>query len=67
MRSISVSIDREIVEKRQNPRYKYCELEGRMLHVSLQVRYKNTIVYAELAYDEENSYPMMSVKKIEEM
>lgn len=67
VRSISVSIDREIVEKRQNPRYKYCELEGRMLHVSLQVRYKNTIVYAELAYDEENSYPMMSVKKIEEM
>ncbi len=67
VRSISVSIDKEIVEKRQNPRYKYCELEGRMLHVSLQVRYKNTIVYAELAYDEENDYPMMSIKKIEEM
>ena len=67
VRSISISIDRELVEKRQNPGYGYCELEGRMFHVSLQVRYKGTIVYAELAYDEENDYPMMSVKKIEEM
>ncbi len=67
VRSISVSIDREMVAKRENPKFGYCELEGRMLHVSLQVRYKSTIVYAELAYDEENDYPMMSVKKIEEM
>ncbi len=67
VRSISVSIDREMVEKKQNPGYGYCELEGRMLHVNLQVRYKNTIVYAEMAYDEENDYPMMNVKKIEEM
>ncbi len=67
VRSISVSIDREMVAKRENPKFGYCELEGRMLHVSLQVRYKSTIAYAELAYDEENDYPMMSVKKIEEM
>ncbi|VVB96738.1 Dihydroneopterin aldolase [uncultured archaeon] len=67
VRSISVSIDREMVAKRENPKFGYCELEGRMLHVSLQVRYKSTIAYAELAYDEENDYPMMSVKRIEEM
>ncbi len=67
VRSISVSISRELVEKRLNPGYGYCELEGRMLHVSLQVRYKNTIVYTELAYDEKNDYPLMSIKKIEEM
>ncbi len=67
VRSISVSIDREIVEKKQNPKYGYCELEGRMLHVSLQVRYKNMIVHAELAYDGNSDYPMMSVRKIEEM
>ncbi len=67
VRSVSVMIDREMVEKRQNPRFKYCELEGRMLHVSLQVLYKNTIAHVELAYDEELGYPLMRIKKIEDM
>ncbi|MDP2766156.1 MAG: dihydroneopterin aldolase family protein, partial [Candidatus Methanoperedens sp.] len=67
IRSVGVSIDREMVEKKQNPKFEYCELEGRMLHVSLQVLYKNIIVHVELAYDAEKDYPMMSVKKIEEM
>lgn len=67
VRSVSVSIDREMVEKKLNPKFKYCELEGRMLHVSLQVLYKNTIAAVEMAYDEEKDYPMMSIKKIEEM
>ncbi len=67
IRSVSVSIDPEMVEKKQNPKFKYCELEGRMLHVSLQILYKNIIAYAELAYDEMQDYPLMSIKKIEEM
>ncbi len=67
VRSVSVSIDREMVQKRLNPQFNYCELEGRMLHVSLQILLKNTIVYAELAYDQEQDYPLMSLKKIEEM
>ncbi len=67
VRSISVLIDRDMVEKKQNPKFGYCELEGRMLHVSLQVLYKSTIAHVELAYDEGLDYPMMSVKKIEEM
>jgi hypothetical protein len=67
VRSISVLIDRDMVAKRQNLKFGYCELEGRMLHVSLQVLYKNTIASVELAYDEEQDYPMMSIKKIEEM
>lgn len=67
VRSVSVSIDREMVAKKLNPKFKYCELEGRMLHVSLQIRYKNTTATVELAYDEEMDYPMMSIKKIEEM
>lgn len=66
VRSVSVSIDREMVEKKQNPKFKYCELEGRMLHVSLQILYKNTIAHAELAYEETLDYPMMSLKKIED-
>lgn len=67
VRSVSVSIDREMVAKKLNPKFKYCELEGRMLHVSLQILYKNTVATVELAYDEEQDYPMMSIKKIEEM
>ncbi len=67
VRSVSVSIDREMVNKKLNPQFNYCELEGRMLHVSLQVIYKNTIAQAELAYDEEKDYPLMSIRKIEEM
>lgn len=67
VRSVSVSIDREMVEKKQNPKFKYGELDGRMLHVSLQILYKNTIAHAELAYDEEQDYPMMRIKNIENM
>ncbi len=67
VRSVSVSIDREMVEKKLNPEFNYCELEGRMLHVTLQIIYKNTIAQAELAYDEEKDYPLMSMKKIEVM
>ncbi|HEY9245830.1 MAG TPA: dihydroneopterin aldolase family protein [Candidatus Methanoperedens sp.] len=67
VRSVRVSIDREMVAKKQNPKFGYCELEGRMLHVSIQVLYNNTIAYAELSYDEENDYPMMDIKKIEQI
>ena len=67
VRSVSVSIDREMVQKKLNPKFKYCELEGRMLNVSLQILYKNTIAQAELVYDETQDYPLMSIKKIEEM
>ncbi len=67
VRSVSVSIDREMVMKKLNPNFNYCELDGRMLHVTLQIIYKSTIAQAELAYDEEKDYPLMSIKKIEEM
>jgi hypothetical protein len=66
VRSISVTIDREMVEKKQNPGLGYCELEGRMLHISLQVLYKNVIAHVQMIYDEENDYPLMSINKIEE-
>ena len=67
VKSINVSIDSEMVRKNQNPEFGYCELEGRMLHVSLQVLYKNIIAHAEMCYDEEKDYPLMRVKKIEEI
>jgi len=67
VRSVSVSIDSDMVAKKQNPKFGYCELEGRMLHVTLEVLYKNYIAQAELAMDEGMDYPLMSLKKIEEM
>jgi hypothetical protein len=67
VRSIGVMIDSEMVEKKKNPKFDYCELEGRMLHVSLQILYKNTIAYCELVYDGELDYPLMKIKKIELM
>jgi hypothetical protein len=67
VRSVNVAIDREMVESKLNPRFRYCELEGRMLHVSLQVMYGNTVAFAELAYDRRQDYPMMGIKKIERM
>lgn len=67
VRSVGVSIDREMVAKKQNPVFGYCELEGRMMHVSLQVLFKNTIAGVELAYDEEKDYPLMRIQKIETM
>ncbi len=67
VRSVSVLIDSEMVEKKQNPEFDYCELEGRMLHVSLQILYKNTIAHCELVYDEVLDYPLMKIKKIESM
>jgi len=65
VRSVGVTIDSEMVEKKHNRKFDYCELEGRMLHVSLQILYKNTIAHCELVYDEELDYPLMSIKKIE--
>jgi len=67
VRSISVSIDREMVEKKQNPGFGYCELEGCMLDISIQVLYKNVIAHVLMSYDEEKNYPLMSIKKIEEI
>ena len=65
VKSVSVSIDREMVEKKLNGKFGYGELEGRMLNVGLEVLHGNTKASVELAYDAVNDYPMMSVKKIE--
>ena len=65
VKGVSVSIDREMVEKKLNGKFGYGELEGRMLNVSLEVLHGNTSVKVGMAYDAENDYPMMSVLKIE--
>lgn len=67
VKSIKVVIDKQMVEKKLNSEFGYTELEGRMLRVELHVRYNNISVYARMAYDKENDYPLMSISRIEEL
>lgn len=64
VRSISVSIDREMIKKRLND-FGYCELDGRMLTVSAIIEYGTVLVHAGMKYDERSDYPVMSVERIE--
>ncbi len=66
VKSISVTIDRKMVEDTKNI-FGYCELEGRMLHVTLKLLYKNILVEGELSYDDKKNYPMMKLKDIVEI
>ncbi len=61
VRSVKVSIDREMVQKRLNE-FGYCELEGKMLDVRVEVQYKSAKAVGRIKYDEERDYPMMSVE-----
>jgi len=61
VRSVNVSIDREMVQKSLNE-FGYCELEGRMLDARVEVQYKSAKVVGRIKYDEERDYPMMSVE-----
>lgn len=62
--SIEVSIDREMVSSRLNSEFGYCELEGRMLNVTLYMKYKDTMVKASLKYDKHLDYPLMKIEEI---
>ncbi|UZE92058.1 MAG: dihydroneopterin aldolase family protein [Methanosarcinales archaeon] len=61
VRSVKVSIDREMVQKRLNE-FGYCELEGRMLDAEVEVQYKSAKVVGQIKYDEVRDYPMMFVE-----
>ncbi len=58
--SASVTIDPEIVEKKQGI-YKYITLSGEMLNVEVKIRYKDATVRAFLRYIPEMDYPLMFV------
>ncbi|MDI6889148.1 MAG: dihydroneopterin aldolase family protein [Methanocellales archaeon] len=64
--SVKVSIDREAVRKRLNE-FGYCELEGKMLDVKVEVRYKSARIVGRIKYDEERDYPMMFVEPCAEL
>ena len=61
--SMEVKIDREKVRESEN-KFKYCELRGDMLDVTVVVRYKAVEVHARVKYEEEMDYPLMRVEKV---
>ncbi len=62
--NITVNIDRDIIASRLNDEFGYCELEGRMLTVHLDVVYKDAKVSAMMDFDHKLDYPLMQVKDI---
>jgi hypothetical protein len=64
VQSITVAIDREMVESSLND-FGYCELAGKMLDVKATIRYGSALVHAGMRYDEDSDYPMMFVERIE--
>lgn len=58
---ISVSINRRMIQESLNDTFGYCELQGRMLSVRLNVIYEDARIAAKLEYDEKMGYPLMSI------
>lgn len=59
--SAKVSIDRNMVEEKLNE-FGYCELEGRMLDVRIEVQYGSAKVMGRIRYDKKRDYPMMFIE-----
>lgn len=62
---ITVSINRDMVRSNLNDEFGYCELEGRMLDVRIDVHYGLTNVQVALEYDEGLEYPLMRILSVE--
>jgi hypothetical protein len=60
---VDVKIDRERVRRCENE-FKYCELRGEMLDVTVVVRYRAVEVHARVKYEEAMDYPLMRVEKV---
>jgi len=67
VKSITVSIDREMIRSKLNSEFGYCELEGRMLDVNLIMNYENVIVKASLKFDRKLYYPLMKIEEISDI
>ena len=62
---ITVSINRDIIRSNLNNEFGYCELEGRMLDVRINVKYGLVRAKVALEYDSELEYPLMRILNIE--
>jgi len=67
VKSITVSIDREMIRSKLNSEFGYCELEGRMLDVNLIMNYENVIVKASLKFDRKLDYPLMKIEEVSDI
>ncbi|MCC7576887.1 MAG: hypothetical protein KK926_08665 [Methanomethylovorans sp.] len=65
--NISVRIDRDLIRARLNNEFGYCELEGRMLDVVLNMRYGNAMVKATMRFNRELDYPLMKIEEISDI
>jgi hypothetical protein len=66
VKKISVTIDRDMVTSRTGEKFKYCELEGRMLDVEARITFGNTTATVGLKYDQSLDYPLMHIIDIVE-
>ena len=58
---ISVTIDRDMVTSRTGEKFKYCELEGRMLEVEARITFGGITATVGLKYDQSLDYPLMCI------
>ncbi len=58
---ILVTIDRDMVASRTGEKFRYCELEGRMLDVEARITFGGTTATVGLKYDQSLDYPLMRI------
>jgi hypothetical protein len=58
---ILVTIDRDIIINKTTEKFKYCELEGRMLEVEARITFFNVTATVGLKYDKTLDYPLMRI------
>ena len=63
VRSVDVKIVHEKVRERANE-FKYCELRGEMLDVTVVVHYKAVEAQVRVKYEENLDYPLMRIEKV---
>ena len=63
--NITVSIDRDMIRSNLNDEFGYCELEGRMLNVKINVHYGSIKAKVALKFDTELEYPLMRILSVE--
>ena len=62
--NITVSINRDMVRSNLNDEFGYCELEGRMLDVRINIKYGSERAQVALEYDAELEYPLMRILSV---
>ena len=66
VKSCKVVIDKNGLRTKRD-QYDYISLRGEMLEVEVMIRYNNTEALAGMTYSTEHNYPIMFIKKIEDI